>query len=460
VPARAARPLVRRENELAALRAAFAEADAGRGSVLCVAGEPGIGKTTLVEQFLAALPEPGHPCLVARGHCSERLAETEAYLPVIDALGSLVRAEGSGSVARMMQVVAPTWYAQLTPREPQAIGTGSARAASRQAMLREFCGLLQEASRLGVVVLFIDDVHRADVSTVDLLALIGRNCRDLRTLIVVTYRPTELLLGPHPFHRVKLELMGKGDCAELSLGFLRRQDIDRYLDFADLIYARTEGSPLFMADLLRYLRERGVVAETDGRWSLARELPDLRREVPESVRGMIRRKLERLEEADRRLLSAAAVQGPEFDSSVVAEAVGRDAADVEERLQELDRVHGLVRLVREYEFPDRALTLHYVFVHGLYQQALDADLPPSRRAALAAALGKALERHHPEGGSESALACLYEVGREFGRAARQCWLAAQNAARVFAHREAVALARRGLRLLQALPRTPERDGPE
>jgi predicted ATPase len=304
---------------------------------------------------------------------------------------------------------------------------------------------------------------------VDLLAHLGRQCPAMRLLVVVTYRPTELLLGPHPFHRVKLELQGKGACTELLLHFLDRADIDRYLelafpghefpaDFVDLIHARTEGSPLFLTDLLRYLRERGVIAETAGRWVLARELLDVGPELPESVRSMIQRKLERLSEEDRRLLAAASVQGSEFDSAVVAAALKRDAADVEERLQELDRVHGMVRRVREYEFPNRTLTVRYAFVHVLYQQALYNDLSPSRRAALGTALARSLEEHYAETGAEAAaeLACLYEVGRDFGRAAWQFWLAAQNAARVFAHREAVVLARRGLRLLEALPETQAR----
>ncbi len=485
------RPIVHREPELAALRAALAEADAGRGSCVCVAGEPGIGKTTLVEDFLDELAAPGRTCLIARGHCSERLGGTEAYLPVLDALGNLLREERSGAVARLMKLVASTWYAQLTPahrpgetKRPGDRATGgeeeapdllssSGRALSQKAMLREFCTLLQEAGRLGPLVLFFDDVHWADLSTVDLLSHLGRHCQGLRVLVVVTYRPTELLIGPHPFHRVKLELQSKGVCVELALGFLGRADIDRYLalafpghalpaDFAELIHARTEGSPLFMVDLLHYLRERGVIAESGGRWSLAQELPDLRQELPESARVVIQRKLDRLDDADRRLLAAASVQGHEFDSAAVAGALGLDAAEVEERLQVLDRVHGLVRQVREYEFPDGTLTLRYAFVHVLYQQALYADLRPTRRATLSTAVAQTLEGHHGAGSPAVAaeLACLFEAGRDFGRAAWQFWLAAQNAGRVFAHREAVGLARRGLRLLAALPRTPQRDALE
>src|SRR4029077_11787782 len=88
--------------------------------------------------------------------------------------------------------------------------------------------------------------------------------------------------------------------------------------------------------------------------------------------------------ADRHLLMAASVQGPEFDSAVVATLLGRDAADVEERLDVLERIHVMVRLIREQTYPDRALTLRYGFVHVLYQNAFYAALQPTRKAAWSA----------------------------------------------------------------------------
>ena len=187
-------------------------------------------------------------------------------------------------------------------------------------------------------------------------------------------------------------------------------------------------------------------------------MPDFRRELPESVRSLIRKKLDQLGEVDRRLLSAASVQGYEFDSGVVARVLDLDAAEVEERLEVLDRVHGLVRLRREQEFPDGTLVLRYQFVHVLYQNALYAALQPTRRASYSAAVARALLDHYGEQSAAiaSELALLLEAARDWGRAVEFFLLAAQNAARVHAHREAVALARQGLELLPRLPETPDR----
>ena len=324
-------------------------------------------------------------------------------------------------------------------------------------------------SRLRPLLLFLDDLHWADASTVDLLAYIGSKCAALRLLLVLTYRPTDLLLSKHPFAPVKQDLQARGVCREIALELLTRQDVERYLalefpqhrfpdELAALIHARTEGNPLFMVDLLRHLRDRQVLAQEQGRWVLAQTLPDLQRELPESVRSMIERKIAQLGEEDRRLLVAASVQGFEFEAAVVARALALDAADVEEQLERLERVHAFVRLVGEHEFPDRTLTLRYRFVHVLYQNALYASLRPTRRVSLSAAVAQAVVGYYGEKSVAVAgeLALLLEAAREFTRATDYFLQAAQNAARLFANQEAVVLARRGLELLATLPDTPER----
>jgi predicted ATPase len=182
---------------------------------------------------------------------------------------------------------------------------------------------------------------------------------------------------------------------------LSPRDIEHYLalefsahrfpeGLAALVHAKTEGNPLFMGDLLRHLRARQVLAQDQGRWVLAQSLPNLEQELPESIRSMIERKIDQLGEEDRRLLVGASVQGFEFDSAVVAKAMALDAADVEEQLEELQRVHNFVRFVQEQEFPDQTPTLRYRFVHVLYQNALYATLRPTRKASLSAAVAQAL----------------------------------------------------------------------
>src|SRR5262245_58737549 len=399
------RHTVGREKERAELGRAFESAAAGQGLFLCVTGEPGIGKTTLVEDFLGELAAAGRPCALARGRCSERLAGSEAYLPFLEALESLLAGPGSEAAARVMKATAPNWYAQVASlAEEDASMTGALaepKAASQERLKRELSALLREVSHLRPLFLFLDDLHWADASTVDLLAYLGGKCAGMRALVVLTYRPTDLVLGKHPFGPVKLDLQARGVCRELPLEFLTRADLDRYLalefpghgfpqDFADLVHNRTEGSPLFMADLLRYLRDRQVLTQEQGRWTLGQSVPDLRRDLPDSVRGMIQRKIDQLGDDDRRLLVAASVQGYEFDSAVVARVLQRDAAEVEDRLGELDRVHTFVRMVQEQEFPDRTLTVRYRFVHVLYQNVLYDSLQPTRRAALSAAVAEAL----------------------------------------------------------------------
>jgi predicted ATPase len=466
-------PTVGRQQERAALWAGFEEAAADHGLLVCVTGEPGLGKTTLVEDFLDELAAGGRLCSVGRGRCSERLAGAEAYLPFLEALDSLLQGDGSGAAARLMKAAAPTWYVQVAP---QAAGDPAlaclaekAHAASQERLKRELSAFLQEVSRLRPVVLFLDDLHWADASTADLLAYLGRRCVAWRLLVVVTYRPSDLLLRGHPFRPVQLDLKGRGLCREVPLGFLGRPDVERYLalqfpghdfpaDLAHVVHQRTEGNPLFLVDLLRYLCDRGAIVLDHGRWALVRAVPDLQSESPESVRSMIQRKIDQLGEEDRRLLMAASVQGLEFDSAVVAQLLGREAAEVEERLDVLERIHALVHFIREQEFPDRTLTLRYGFVHGLYQNALYALLRPSRKASWSAAAAQALLDHYGKNSTDVAaeLALLFEAARDLARAADYFRQAAENAVRVSGHQEAIALARRGLALLLKLPDTPDR----
>ena len=470
VPVR--RLTVGRRKELAELEAAFLSVAEGSGLFLCVAGEPGLGKSTLLEELSIRLREQSAPCHLANGRCSERLAGSDAYLPLLEALESLLR-DGGDPVARLMKLVAPTWYIQIAPLCPPDSAyspmLADVKAASQERLKRELVAFLTEVSRLQPLVLFIDDMHWADTSTTDLMSYVGSRIGAMRLLVVATYRPADLLLARHPFLQVRQEMQAHGVCREVALQFLSSDDVEQYLalrfpghsfppTLAASIHACTEGNALFMVDLLRYLRDRGVVAQVDQRWTLATSLPEIKRDLPESVRSMIERKIDQLDEAARRLAAAGAVQGQEFDSAVVARALSLDPAEVEERLDAMDRLHGLVRFIGEREFADSTLTLRYSFVHVLYQNALEASLTATRKASLSGAIADALTGFCGDRSAEvaSELALLFHDARDFARASDHFLQAGRNAARVYAYPEAVALYQRAIADAEKLKK-PERN---
>jgi len=463
---------VGRERERAELLRAFQRVASGRSLMVGVSGEPGIGKTSLVEDVLHVLEQQPDRPIVARGRCSESLAGAEAYLPVLEALDSLVHRTSGPSLDSVIRTVAPSWHRQVSSYSSEQVaseGREPAPAVSQERMKRELGALLQELSRRQPLVLFIEDLHWADVSTVDILNYLSGRFADMRVLIVATYRPSDMALVKHPFLGVRGTLLAKGALEEIALGFLTEPDVRTYLDllfpghafppdFAATVHAKTEGSPLFMADLVRYLRDTGGIVEEGGRWRLARALPDAPRDLPASVRGMITSKIDQLDEADRRLLLAASVQGHEFDSATAGDAIEMAAAEVEERLEALERVHVFVRRGDELEFPDRTLTLRYQFVHVLYQNVLFASLQPTRRASLCGRIARQLATHYGDEAHTiaSRLAVLFEGARDFASAAHYFFLAARRAVGIFGFREALSLADRGLDGLRGLPAGAER----
>ena len=466
---------VGRDEELTRLHAAFAVVSASSGDAFTITGGAGLGKTTVAEDFLSELERQSPAAWVGRGRCSERLAETDAFAPILESLDRLMRGDCGHEVAQVMKATAPTWYRQVAPLAGQSAETPGKKpiATSHERMRREFVAFFEELSRARVVVLFFDDLHWADASTCDLLAYLGMRIRNMRLLILMTYRPTGVLPRTDLFLPLKLDLERRGLCQQLSLSVLDLKDVERYIatrfpanlfpvEFVAAVHERTEGNPLFMTDMLRFLRDRQVLLERDGRWVLDQPVSEVRKLIPTGIQSMIRLKIDQLSKDDHDVLFCAAVQGVQFDSAVIARVLSRDPVEVEERLQELERAHDLVSVVGEREFPDHTFSVQYRFVHVFYQNALYGALAPSRRAAQSLAVARALLEFtgHASSAAAADLAVLFESGRDYANASLYFLHAARSAARVFAYPEAVILCERGLRALTSLPESRERDAQE
>lgn len=443
------RAMVGRACELDALIGAAECARRGRGGLVAVAGETGIGKTTLVNELLRE--EQGR-AIIAVGRCSERLGGAEPHLPVLEALDALIRRDPG--FASLLWKTAPTWADYVapgrlsTPTEPAARPGGG----GPERLLRELTNFLETASQHEPVLLFIDDLHWADAATVDVLTHLAPRLPQLRVLIVVTYRHREMRMSGHQFARVRGDLLARGHLIEVAVGLLDRSDVDRYVtsefapvsppsDFAAMVFERSEGNPLFMTELVRFVRQRD------------RSSPrSTMQEVPDSLRGLLSRMLEELEPTTWEILSIAAVRGPEFDSATVSAVSGLGDVEVEERLRRADAIDGLVRETRRHELPDGTATVLYRFVHILHVEALIDSIPPSRRVVWARQTAIALQRSH-QGNTDAiagSLATLFETAREFWEASTWFLATSRNAVRLFAYAAASELAARGLQCLRSV----------
>ncbi|HXT16876.1 MAG TPA: protein kinase [Gemmatimonadaceae bacterium] len=469
---RTARPVVGRDFELAALTASFDRASHDRGLVHAIAGEPGLGKTTLATRFLEQTAGQVERCRVGVGRCSERLAGAEAYLPFLEALEGLLNGPDGALVAQEMREIAPAWYAQVRPAtmsDPSGARTPTdARVGSAEQMKRQLGSFLVELTRSGRLVVCLEDVHWADASTVDLIVYLADRFDTLPMLLLVTYRPSDLLAARHPFADAALRLHERDRIRETFLRAFDRHVLGEYVDrayesnefpseFVDLIFQRTEGTPLFVVDLMRQLADRGVIGQRDGSWRLERAADTVDAEIPQSIRSVIQRTIDRLDELDRRLLTIASVQGAQFDSAVVAGATGLPPEQVEEHLERLERVYAMVRLVEERVIGKRHPSLRYAFSHILYQNTLQSPLRGTRRMALSASVASVMHDLYGDDPAVAAeLGVLHRAARQFGEAARCFLTAARTATRLFANKEAVLLARRGLDAAAAMPDDDER----
>jgi tetratricopeptide (TPR) repeat protein len=459
---------VGREPELAKLQEFLKQAIEGSGRVVFITGEPGIGKTSLADEFLRRARTQWRSLMISRGRCIEQYGTGEAYLPFLDALGTLLDGPSRERLGSIMRTHAPTWCTQL-PAAFSSTGTvdhvqQDTIGATKERMIREMGDALGLFSNGSPVVLLLEDLHWADPSSIDLLRHLCNRISMQRVLLVGTFRPEDIERSNHPLKSYKAEMQMHKLCEEIALESLSREHIVDYLnitfnpnDFpanlADHLHEKTEGHPLFTANLLQYLSERGDIAKTNEHWSLKRPLSEIELEAPESVRSMISRKIDNLSEEDRRTLQYASVEGAEFLSTIVAELLGVDEVDVEERMARLEKTHRLVVTRGEEELPDGSLGTRYRFAHALYQNFLYGDLVNKRRMMLHKQVGEQLLKHYGRRATQiaSQLALHFERGRDFTRAIEYLTHAGDNATKFYGNAEAADHYTHALSLVDKLP---------
>ncbi len=291
--------LVGREREQRILLELLAAAQAGRGRLVLVSGEAGIGKTALIEEFVAHVTESG--TRIVMGHCHD-LTDTPAYGPWYELFQRAAQA---------------TDFPPLPIAFAHADGVGP--VASQATLFAELRDLLQTATHAQPTLLVLDDMHWSDLASLDLLRYLAPIVQHLPLLLVVVFR-TDELRADHPLAHALPALIREVQPIRLPLQRLMPSEIQtlvraRYAlpyhgerQLVSMLRARSEGNPFFLTELLHTLEEERLLNRPDDHWELG-DLTQVR--VPQLLRQVIERRLARLDEESQRLLGLAAVIGDE-----------------------------------------------------------------------------------------------------------------------------------------------------
>jgi predicted ATPase len=317
--------LVGREAALAQLRSWWARAQQGQRQVVFVTGEPGIGKTTLVDAWCADSAAET-PLWVARGQCLDHHGVGEAYLPVLEALGQLCRGSAGVSLVARLAQHAPTWLMQM----PALLSTADLEALQRRAlgatqerMLRELADAVDALTAEQPLVLVLEDLHWSDTATLDLVSYLARQRGPAHLLLLGTYRPAVVVAQGHALRVVAHDLVLHGYGAELALELFTEAEVAQYLAarftghevparLARLLHGRTDGNPLFLVPMVEHLVRQGWVATSAHRVTVPVGLEALEAAVPDSLRQLIEQQLVQCSPEEQRVLETAGVAGVEW----------------------------------------------------------------------------------------------------------------------------------------------------
>jgi len=373
---------VGRERELAELAGALEDALRGRGRLVLLAGEPGIGKSRLADELMGQARARGARVLV--GRCWEA-GGAPAYWPWVQSLRAYVR-EREPEALRAQLGAGAADLAQLLPelREllPQLPEPPAAESEGARFRLFEAASsLLRSAAQVRPLVLVLDDLHAADEPSLLLLRFVAREMADIRLLVVCAFRDVDPTLRD-PLASALAELVREPHTAQVGLAGLSEADAAEYIELStgikpaprlvQAIHAETEGNPLFVAEVVRLLDAEGRIAEADAH---------LR--IPPGVRAVIGQRVGRLSERCRDLLVPASVMGREFGLDALARLSGfpRD-----ELLDVLDEAMA-ERVVTDVPGSPGRLR----FGHALIRDTLYDELTSVRRLQLHQDAAKALE---------------------------------------------------------------------
>lgn len=468
----------------------------GQSQVAFVTGETGAGKTRLVDEFLTRACEKYEDILIARGECYPYTVKT-GYFSIQRAFEDLL--SGKKADKRLSSVINKvakfTWdYAPeligvfLPPASPAIkkleevlensfglkVGEGSRFASpwtektlDPHQVWDQFSRLLTILAADNPIVIFIDDLHWADVESLGLLAYLGRNLEG-RILITGTYRPHDVNLGrdggEHPLLQVRRDLLKAHCLQEVAVSPLpvlhyvsQNYEPNTFpLEFVSFLERQTEGNAFFLTELLTDMKEQGILQRTNGHWCLIGAWAD---RLPETIGAVLEGRLsaERVGDEARTALVIASVEGNDFTAQVIACVQEMtETKTIQLLAEQLDRRHQIIQVGQEREAAGDTLDL-YGFRHSLFQHFLYDGLDRAQRRLLHAKVGEALEALYA-GEEERAvldLARHFREARDWARLSKYALAAAKQQAEAYSFQEAKRWCQEGRTAIAKLPQSEE-----
>lgn len=383
-------PIVGRQRELTLVMKHYEAVKEGRARVVLLTGEPGMGKTRLLEEFALQIAQNG--AVVLRGNATESEG-MPPFLPFLEALGRYIRVNSQdqlrAQVAPVPQILA-SLLPELSVYLPNLLDSLPVPPEQARFRLYEAIGIFLEAiSGQHALVLILDDLHWADTASLDLLLHLAYYHSYWHLLILGAYRESEVDGNP-ALARTLAELsrlrmlttvvIGPLSATEIGMLAFGRHGGALSKSVNALLHAQSEGNPFFAEELLDDWIECGAIKQENHQWVAVAPLAHT---LPPTIAGAIRQRFTRLAPAIIDHLRVAAIIGRSFDLSLLAMVEEQKIEAVEEHLQEAVRA----RLIQTDQLG------YYVFGHDKIRECLYMEVSASRRRRLHELIGNVLETH-------------------------------------------------------------------
>lgn len=423
--------LVGRDVVLGALDSLLRQAVSGKGHVMLIAGEAGVGKTRLISELQSRAKS--QQLTIMHGNCFEQ-DRSLPYAPAIDMLRNYLASQPKDTIAALRKT-APA-VLKLLPEFSDQVAKGIEPALSPEnEKQRFFSGIVQFLADLSgrqPLLLVIEDLHWSDDASFELLLQLSRRLQSNPILILMTFRSnevsTELARFLAGLNRERLS-------TEIQLGPLSRTDLSKAaetifnrplkVDFRDSLYGFTEGNPFFLEEILKSLVTKGDIFFAGGKWDW-KPISDL--SVPRSISDMVQQRVEKLSSRAHQVLTLAAVSGQRFDFSVLRKVMG---------INETELLQAIKELVSN-QFVGEESADHFIFRHALTREAVYSSLLGLEKRRLHRSIAEAIEsiESHSERRVED-LAYHWHTAQDWIKSLEYSRVAGEKAMRLYSPRAAI-----------------------